>query len=59
MADLWLAVVVSSAICGYVGYLFATHTGRNPLLWTALGVFLNVFGMALYSNKGGGRKRIY
>lgn len=51
MADLWLAVVLSSAICGYVGYLYASRTGRNPAVWTVLGVALNVFGLALYSRK--------
>lgn len=59
MADLWLAVVVSSAICGYVGYIFATRTGRNQFLWTALGVFLNVLGMTLYSKKLSRQRRAY
>lgn len=51
MADLWLAIVISCAICGYVGYVFAIRTGRNPLIWTGLGVALNVFGLAMYARK--------
>jgi ABC-type uncharacterized transport system permease subunit len=51
MADLWLAIVVSSAICAYIGYLFAIRTGRNPALWTWLGVALNILGLSLYSRK--------
>jgi hypothetical protein len=49
MGDLWLAIVVTSAICGTVGYLFAKKTGRNRVLWCALGVCLNVFGLAILS----------
>ena len=51
MADLWLAFLVTSAICGFTGYLFAVKTGRNQLLWTAIGVFLNVFCLALLMRK--------
>ena len=51
MADLWLAVVLSSAIFGYVGYVFAIRTGRNRLLWTSLGVVLNAFGLWIYSRR--------
>lgn len=43
MADLWLALVVTSAICGGLGYAFARKTGRNPVLWVALGIVCNVF----------------
>lgn len=43
MADLWLALVVTSAICGTIGYAFAKKTGRNPAVWVALGIVLNVF----------------
>ena len=55
MADLWLAIIVSSALCGYFGYLVAIRTRRSPVLWTVLGVALNVFGLALYSRKKVGR----
>jgi hypothetical protein len=51
MTDLWLAGVLSSLICGFVGYVFAIRTGRNPLLWTSLGVVLNAFGLWIYSRK--------
>jgi len=49
MADLWLAIIVTSAICGFVGYLFAVKTGRNPTLWAALGIVLNVFALVVLS----------
>lgn len=49
MGDIWLAAVVTSAICGLVGYLFAKKTGRSPILWVTLGIVFNVFGLALLS----------
>jgi len=51
MADIWLAYVVTSAICGFVGYVFAKNTGRNPVIWIMLGVVLNVFAIVLLSMK--------
>jgi hypothetical protein len=57
MGDLWLAVVVTSAMCGLVGYLFATKTGRNPILWVMLGMVFNVFGLAFLSMMNSRRKR--
>lgn len=49
MANLWLAMVLSTAICGFIGYLFATTTDRNPILWTMLGGVLNLLGLVLLS----------
>jgi drug/metabolite transporter (DMT)-like permease len=43
MAELWLALVVTSAICGALGYAFAKKTGRNPAVWIVLGIVCNVF----------------
>ena len=57
MGDIWLVLVVTSAICGTVGYLFAAKTGRNPVLWVMLGVVFNVFGLALLSLVNSRRKR--
>jgi hypothetical protein len=53
MDDLWLVIVVTSAICGIAGYIFAKKTGRDPKLWLALGVFLNVLVIALLSMRSG------
>jgi hypothetical protein len=57
MGDIWLVLVVTSAICGTVGYLFATKTGKNRVLWVMLGVVFNVFGLALLSMVNSRRKR--
>jgi ABC-type uncharacterized transport system permease subunit len=57
MSDLWLAIVVTSAICGFVGYLFAMKTGRNPVVWAVLGVVLNVIALAVFSMAGSRRRR--
>lgn len=43
MADLWLVLVLTSAIFGLIGYAFAKKSGRNPVVWAALGVILNFF----------------
>jgi hypothetical protein len=51
MTDLWLVLLVTSAICGVVGYLYAKKTGRNPGLWAALGVVLNVVVVAILASK--------
>lgn len=51
MDNIWLVIVVTSAICGIAGYIFAKKTGRNPKLWATLGVFLNVIVLALLSIK--------
>jgi hypothetical protein len=42
MADLWLVFVVTGAISGLAGYVFARKTGRNPAVWTAVGIILNI-----------------
>jgi hypothetical protein len=42
-------MVISTAICGFIGYVFAGKTGRNPVLWTILGGVLNLFGLLLFS----------
>ena len=47
MADIWLSIVITSAICGVIAYQYARNTGRNPYLWTALGAVFNLLGMAL------------
>jgi uncharacterized protein (DUF983 family) len=51
--DLWLVIVVTSAVCGIAGYIFAKKTGRNPALWVSLGVFLNVIVLVLLSVRSG------
>ena len=56
MADLWLAYVITSAIFGLVGYVFAKKTGRNPAIWVTLGVVLNVFALILFLGKDSHRK---
>jgi predicted permease len=47
VADLWLAIVVTSAIGGLVGYVFARKTGRDAAVWTAVGIVLNVIILAI------------
>jgi len=49
MADLWLALVVTSAICGLIGYVFAKKTNRNPVVWMVVGIVLNVLVLAVLS----------
>ena len=56
MADLWLAIVMSSAVCGFCGYVYASKTGRNLGLWTTLGVLLNILGFVLYQRGATGQK---
>lgn len=51
--NLWLVIVVTSAVCGVAGYAFAKKTGRNAMLWSFLGVFLNVIILALLSIRRG------
>jgi xanthine/uracil permease len=51
MTDLWLVLVVTSAICGIAGYVYAKKTGRNPELWAILGVVLNVIAVAILASK--------
>jgi ABC-type uncharacterized transport system permease subunit len=57
MADLWFAIIATSAICGLVGYLFAVKTGRNPIVWVALGVVLNVFSLGILSAVNSRRRK--
>jgi uncharacterized membrane protein len=57
MADFWLGLVISTAICGFIGYVFATKTGWNAVLWTAVGVILNLFGLAVFSKRPLGKRR--
>lgn len=47
MADLWMALVVTSGICGVLGYGYAKCTGRSPFVWAAIGILLNLLGMAI------------
>ncbi len=51
MADLWLGMVISTVICGFIGYSFARNTGRNAVLCTVLGVALNLVGLAFLSKR--------
>jgi hypothetical protein len=57
MAELWLGMVISTAICGFIGYAFARKTGRNPVFWTVLGGVLNLFGLVLCSKPSFRRRR--
>jgi hypothetical protein len=57
MGALWMEVVVSSILCGLVGYVFAKKTGRNPALSVAVGVILNVFGLVVISFLGSQRQK--
>jgi hypothetical protein len=49
MDEIWTIAALLSLLAGGAGYLFAKRTGRNPLLWSALGVALNIFGVILIS----------
>ena len=51
MDNLWLIIVVTSAVFGIAGYIFAKKTGRDPRVWVVLGVFLNFVVLALLSIK--------
>jgi hypothetical protein len=53
--SLWLVIVVTSAIFGIAGYVYAKKTGRNPTLWLLLGVILNVLVVAFLSLRGTNR----
>jgi hypothetical protein len=46
MADLLFFVLITSALCGKIGYLYAMRTGRRPLHWAAIGIVLNIFVLA-------------
>ena len=46
MADLWYVIVVTSAICGMVAYMYAKNTGRNERRWAVLGVAFNLLAVA-------------
>ena len=46
MVDLLLFFLVTSALCGKIGYLYARRTGRNHFRWAAIGVVLNIFALA-------------
>jgi hypothetical protein len=56
MADLWLILVVTSAICGLAGYVFAKKTGRNPALWVTIGIVFNIIALVILMAVGGRRK---
>ena len=47
MVDLLFFILVTSALCGKIGYLYARRTGRNHFRWAAIGIVLNVFALAL------------
>jgi uncharacterized membrane protein YfcA len=47
MVDLLLFILITSALCGKIGYLYARRTGRNHLRWAAIGIVLNIFALAL------------
>jgi hypothetical protein len=49
MADLWMAIVVSSAVCGLFGYGIARGRGRNAFRGALAGIAFNLVGLALYS----------
>jgi hypothetical protein len=49
MADLWMAIVVSSAVCGLFGYGIARGRGRNAFRGALAGIVFNLVGLALYS----------
>ena len=58
MADLWLTLVITCIIFGYAGNFYAKKTGRDPVRWTALGVFLNVFILGLMIVMGGRSQKV-
>ncbi len=49
MDEMWTIAALLSLLAGGAGYLFAKRTGRNPVLWSVLGVALNIFGVVLIS----------
>jgi hypothetical protein len=57
MDDFWILVALLSLLVGGAGYFFAKRTGRNPVLWSVLGVMLNVFGMILISFAAASRRK--
>jgi hypothetical protein len=57
MEDFWALILLTSAISGALGYFFAVRTGRNPLLWGALGCMLNVVGVIVISFAAASRRR--
>ena len=57
VADLWLVIVLTSAVCGVVGYVFAKKTGRNPVVWTTAGVVLNVVALLVLAMVGSRRRK--
>ncbi len=56
MPDLWFVMVITSSAFGYVGYRYAIKAEKNPVLWAALGVGLNVFILGLFLLVGKSRK---
>jgi len=46
MVDLLLFILITSALCGKIGYLYARRTGRNHFRWAAIGIVLNIFALA-------------
>jgi drug/metabolite transporter (DMT)-like permease len=57
MDDVWILAALLSALAGGAGYLFARRTGRNPALWAALGILLNVVGMVAICFAAASRRR--
>jgi hypothetical protein len=46
MFDLLFFILITSTLCGKIGYLYARRTGRNHLRWAAIGIVLNIFALA-------------
>lgn len=47
MDEVWGLAAMLSLVAGGAGYYFAKRTGRSPALWVAIGILLNVAGLAL------------
>ena len=46
MGDIWLSIVITSAVFGLISYKYARHTGRNPRAWAILGIAFNLLALA-------------
>jgi hypothetical protein len=58
MADLWLTLVVTSAVFAAAGYFFATKTGRTPWHWALYGLIFNILVLVLMAVVGPKTRRI-
>jgi hypothetical protein len=58
LADFWLMLVVTSAVFGAAGYLFAKKTNRVTWHWICYGVLLNFLVLLLMAVVGPKTRRM-